>query len=357
VVVLPWVGFIAFVLVMLALDLGVFNRNPHVVSIRESLLWTAVWIALALVFNVVIYYAYEGHWFGIGERVGLDLGGREAALQFLTGYVIEKSLSIDNIFVIALIFSYFKVPRQFQHRTLFWGIVGALLMRGAMIAAGSAMIKRFSWSIYLFGGLLIYTAIKMMVTDTEKLDPEKSVLIRVARRLYPVSDRFDEDRFFTVENGRRVMTRLFIVLLAVEGADVMFAVDSIPAVFAVTQDAFIVFTSNIFAILGLRSLYFSLSAALHKFRYLQASLVFMLAFIGIKMMLSHHYHIPVWVSLTVIAGMLSVGIGASIYDARKSAARERRMAREGAAPVPARDPDRPRSEVMKAVASRFGDED
>jgi len=299
---IPWIAFITLVLVMLAIDLGVFNREAHVVSMRES-----------LAFNVLIYFAYEEHWLGIGKHVGHDLGGRQAAIQFFTGYVIEKSLSIDNIFVIALIFTFFKVPEKYQHRTLFWGIIGALVLRGAMIAAGSALIERFDWIVYVFGGLLIYTATRMMVGQHDKMDPDNSWLVRVARRFYRVTNSFDGAKFFTEVDGQRAATLLFVVLLAVEGADVLFAVDSIPAIFAVTRDPFLVFTSNIFAILGLRALYFTLAAALHKFRYVQISLVFLLAFIGVKMMLAHHFPIPAWVSLCVIGGILSVGVLASIW--------------------------------------------
>lgn len=315
--ILPWILFIGFVLVMLALDLGVFNRDPHAVSIRESLAWTAIWIAMALSFGVFVYFAYERHWLGIGEAVGLDLGGRKAALQYLTGYVIEKSLSLDNIFVIALIFHRFSIPRQFQHRTLFWGILGALIMRGAMIAAGVQLIRNFSWMIYVFGGLLLFTGYKMLRGGHEEIDPNKNPLVRVARRIYPVSNELRGQHFFTVENGQRMLTPLFVALLAIEGADVVFAVDSIPAIFAVTQDAFLVFTSNIFAILGLRSLYFTLAAVLHRFRYVSTSLAIMLGYIGVKMMLAHHYPIPTWISLIIIAVILTAGIVASMIKARR----------------------------------------
>jgi len=306
-------SFIGLVLVMLAVDLGVFNRKSHVVTMRESLAWTAVWVGVSLTFNELIYFAYENHWFGIGLHVGHNLGGRAAAEEFFAGYLIEKSLSVDNIFVIALIFTYFKVPPKYQHRTLFWGIVGALVMRGAMIAAGSALLRRFDWIIYVFGVLLLYTAARMMVGSHDNVDPDRSILVRIARRFYRVSDRFDEGRFFTtLADGTRAMTPLFVALLAVEGADVLFAVDSIPAIFAVTDDPFIVFTSNIFAILGLRSLYFALAAAIDKFRYIQHSLVLLLAFIGVKMLVHRQFPIPTWVSLSVIGGILFVGVMASI---------------------------------------------
>jgi tellurite resistance protein TerC len=285
---------------------------------------------LACAFNVVIYFAYENHWLGIGGDVGFDVGGRKAATQFATGFVVEKSLSIDNIFVIALIFNYFRVPSSYQHRVLFWGILGALIMRGAMIGAGTALIRRFDWTIYLFGALLLYTAVRLSVSEEDKIDPEDSALVRISRRLFRVSESLDGTRFFTRVDGKPALTPLFLVLLAVESADVLFAVDSIPAIFAITLDPFIVYTSNIFAILGLRSLYFTLAAAIDKFRHLKSSLVFMLAFIGIKMILAHHYPIPAWVSLTVIGSILAVGIATSIWSTRleERAARRRQGRRD-----------------------------
>lgn len=332
---IPWVLFLVLVFALLALDLGVVNREAHVVSIRESLRWTLVWIAVSLAFNAVVYFAYEHHWFGIGRHIGHDLGGREAAIQFFTGYVIEKSLSVDNIFVIALIFSHFRVPKQHQHRTLFWGIVGAVVMRGAMIAAGAALIARFDWMAYVFGALLLFTAVRMMVGGHGDVDPSRSLLVRIARRIYPVSGEFDGPRFFTrTAAGTRAMTPMFVALLAVEGADVLFAVDSIPAVFAVTRDPFLVFTSNIFAILGLRALYFALAAAMDRFRYIQASLVFLLSFIGVKMILQHHFPIPAWVSLVVIGGILGTGVAASVWANIK-------VARLHAAPPPQEEDDTP----------------
>jgi tellurite resistance protein TerC len=318
----PWVCFVALVLGMLALDLGVFNRTPHAVTMRESLAWTAVWIAVSMLFNVFLYFAYEHHWLGIGETVGHAMGGRSAAIEFFTGYVIEKTLSVDNIFVIALIFSHFRVPAEYQHRTLFWGIIGALMMRGIMIAAGATLIANFTWTVYLFGVLLLYTAVRMMRSDHEEVDPDRSLIVKTARKIYPVAKDFAGDRFFTRIDGRRAMTPLFIALLTVEGADVLFAIDSIPAIFAVTSDPFVVFTSNIFAILGLRALYFTLAAAIHRFRYIQSSLVFLLAFIGVKMLLHHHFLIPAWVSLSVIGGILSVGVSASLWENWREAHRK-----------------------------------
>jgi tellurite resistance protein TerC len=305
-----WVGFLALVFVMLALDLGVFNKKDHEVSTKEALTWTAIWIGCSLLFNVGIYFIYEHHFFGIG--VDDARGGRAAAVEFLTGYLIEKSLSLDNIFVIALIFGYFKVPAIYQHRVLFWGIIGALVMRGGMILAGAALIRNFTWMIYVFGGFLIITAIRMMFQKDDDIDPNNTWLVRRARRFFTVSRELDGHNFFTHVNGKRAVTPLFLVLLVVESSDVLFAVDSIPAIFAVTDDPFIVFTSNIFAILGLRSLYFALASLLDRFHYLKQSLVFILAYVGVKMILSHTYHVPAGFSLGVIVGVLGIGVAASM---------------------------------------------
>ena len=315
---LLWAGFIVLVLGFLALDLGVFHRRAHVVETREALIWTAVWIVVSLAFSALIRPMYDLHWFGIGTEIGHELNGTDAALQFLTGYVIEKSLSLDNIFVIALIFTHFGVPREFQHRVLFWGILGALVLRAAMILAGAALLERFAWMTYVFGGILLLTAVKMLVSRAETVEPDRNPLVRLARRLFPVTSHFEGQKFFVrLADGRRAITPLFLVLLLVESTDVIFAVDSIPAIFAITFDPFIVFTSNVFAILGLRSLYFALASMMHRFRYLKASLVFLLAFVGGKMMLAHTYHLPAQVSLAIIAGILSVGILASLLHSKK----------------------------------------
>ncbi len=312
-----WLGFIIFIVGLLALDLGVFHKRDHVIGTREALAWTAFWIFLALLFNVFIFYGYQHHWLGLGTAIGHPLEGKDAALQYFTGYVIEKSLSLDNIFVIALIFNYFAVPPQYQHRVLFWGILGALVLRGAMIAAGAALIHRFDWMIYVFGGILILTAIKLLLSGEAQVEPERNPLVKLARRWYPVSNHYDGHHFFTHVDGKRAVTPLFLVLLVVESTDVLFAVDSIPAIFAITKDPFLVFTSNAFAILGLRSLYFALAAIMDKFRYLRISLVFVLAYVGVKMILSHHYPIPTPVSLAMIATMLGMGIGASVWAAKR----------------------------------------
>ncbi len=313
---LIWLGFIALLLLFLALDLGVFNRTPHVIGTREALGWTAVWVAVAMVFNVVVYFGYEGHWLGLGESLGHPLGGRDAALQFFTGYVIEKSLSLDNIFVIAMLFSYFRVPAQYQHRVLFWGILGALVFRGAMILAGAALVERFEWINYVFGGILMITAARMLFSSHDTIDLEKNLLVRLARRWFPITSEYEGTQFFVRRDGRLFMTPLWLVIVAVESSDILFAIDSIPAIFAVTRDPFIVFSSNALAILGLRSLYFALSSAMRKFRFLNEALSLILAFVGAKMLVAHFLHIPIGISLAIILGILLVGIGASCIPRR-----------------------------------------
>ena len=316
-IVFLWAGFIVLIFILLALDLGILNRKDHVIGTREALAWTALWITLAMFFNIAIYYIYKHHWLGIGmgvEYQGTE-AGKKAAIDFFTGYLLEKSLSLDNIFVIALIFSYFRVPLKYQHRVLFWGILGALIMRGAMIGAGSALILSFSWTVYLFGGFLIITAARMAVSKDEAPNLEDNRLVMLATRLYPVTKELHGHSFFVEQEGRRAITPLLLVLLLVESSDVAFAVDSIPAIFGVTHDPFLVFTSNIFAILGLRSLYFVVAGLLDKFHYLKVSLVFILGFVGVKMILTHHVHIPSWISLLIICGVLVIGTLASVIRA------------------------------------------
>ena len=308
-----WIGFVGFILIMLALDLGVFNRRARKISIKEAIGWTIFWVALALIFNGLIFYMYKYQWLGIGREIGHVLSGEQAALQFFTGYIIEKSLSLDNIFVIALIFAYFKVPGKYQHRVLFWGILGAIVMRGIMIILGAALISRFSWMVYVFGGFLILTAVKMLISRHDNLEPDKNPLVKLVRRFYPVSADFEGERFFTRVNGQFAITPLFLALIIVESSDVLFAIDSIPAIFSVTRDPFLVFTSNIFAILGLRSMYFALAAMMEKFRFMKMSLVFVLAYVGVKMLLSHYYPIPAAISLAIIGTILLVGLLASAY--------------------------------------------
>lgn len=310
-----WLGFIAIILILLALDLGVFHRHAHRVSTREAALWTSIWVATALLFNVAVYFIYKHNWQGIASLH--HEGAWEAAVQFFTGYVIEKSLSVDNIFVIAMVFSYFSVPQEYQHRVLFWGILGALVMRGIMIALGAALINRFEWITYVFGGLLLVTAVKLFVAKLDQPEPEKNPLVRLARKVFPVTAGFEGQNFFVRLHGKRAITPLLLVLLVVETTDVLFAVDSIPAIFAITRDPFLVFTSNVFAILGLRSLYFVLAGAIDRFQHLKTSLVFVLAFVGVKMLISNHAHIPTWISLGVIGGILLLGVIASLMTPPK----------------------------------------
>ncbi|UCF18664.1 MAG: TerC/Alx family metal homeostasis membrane protein [Gemmatimonadota bacterium] len=310
-ILIVWGSFLAFILGMVALDLGVFHRRAHVVKLPEALTWTFVWIALALAFNVLVYYLYAENWLG-WDVDSLPLSGRDAALQFLAGYVVEKSLSVDNIFVIAMIFAYFQVPLQLQHRVLFWGVLGAIVLRGVMIGLGSALVTRFDWVYFVFGTVLILSAARLMIIRHDTIRPERNLILRLAKKLYPLTDDFVGSHFVVRRDSQLVLTPLALTLLLVESSDVMFAVDSIPAIFAVTSDPFIVFTSNIFAILGLRSLYFALASLMHRFRYLKMSLVFVLAFIGTKMVVAHYYHIPVEVSLALIGGLLAVGLLCSI---------------------------------------------
>jgi tellurite resistance protein TerC len=313
--VVVWGAFLAFVLTLLALDLGVFHRETRAIRFGEALGWAGFYFSFAIAFNVLVFFLYENNWLGVGVSVGHPLDGRTAALQFLTGYLLEQSLSLDNVFVIALIFQYFRIPLAYQHRVLFWGILGALLMRGAMIGLGAALISRFDWVVYVFGGILILTAARMLVSGDEEPEPERNWLIRLARRFYPVTPELHGEKFFVEVSGVRTATPLFLVLLMVESSDVLFAVDSIPAIFAVTQDPFLVFTSNVFAILGLRNLYFAIAPLLGKFRYLKTSLVFILAFVGVKMLLSHTMPIPTLWSLSMIIGILAVGVLASAFAA------------------------------------------
>jgi len=297
-----WVGFNVFILAMLALDLGVFHRKSHVVSLRESLAWTGVWVVLALVFNAGVWH----------------YAGSQKALEFFTGYLIEKSLSVDNVFVFALLFSYFAVPPVYQHKVLFWGILGALIMRAVMIAAGAALITKFAWIIYVFGAFLILTGIKMIVKREEEIHPERNPVVKWFKKLMPVTPEYRGDRFFVRENGLRMATPLFVVLLLVEFTDLIFAVDSIPAIFAVTKDPFIVYTSNVFAILGLRSLYFALAGVMDKFHYLKIGLGVVLSFVGVKMILAHTaWKIDTLVSLGVIVVVLTTSIIWSLLRPRK----------------------------------------
>ena len=359
-----YAGFTALVLILLALDLGVFHRKAHVVSVKEALGWSAFWIGLGVAFSVFIYFGYEGHWRGLGltpdlmtaaplpvEGVGLVYNdGYSAAVKYITGYLVEKSLAVDNIFVIAMLFGFFAVPAIYQHRVLFWGIVGALVMRGVMIAVGAQLIQRFTWIIYVFAVFLIVTGIKMLLLKTDETDPNRNLVVRLTRRLFPVSERFHGQHFFVragsvasheaptpgapvevdrivdaARPGTLLATPLFLALVMVEFTDVIFAVDSIPAIFAITADPYLVFTSNVFAILGLRSLYFALAGMIDKFRYLKVALAFVLMVVGTKMMthvwlkerLGQHFNLYL---LAVVLLILAAGVVASLVASRREGA-------------------------------------
>ncbi len=296
-----WVGFNAFVLIMLALDLGVFHRNIHKVPVKEAVIWTFIWIALAMAFMGIIY---------------VDLG-KTKALEFLTGYVIEYSLSVDNIFVFILLFSFFQVDDKYQQKILFWGIIGALIMRGIFIFAGVALINRFHWIIYIFGGFLIITGIRMLFKGDEEVETEKNPVVWFFRRFLPVSHETHEDKFFIKVDNRTLATPLFLVLIIIESSDLLFAVDSIPAILAITTDTFIVYTSNIFAILGLRSLYFAIAGIMEYFRFLKVGLAFILSFVGFKMCISGVLEIPTLASLLVILAILIISVLASMIIKKK----------------------------------------
>ena len=298
-----WIFFNVVVFTVLALDLGVFNKKAHKISVREALIWSAVWITLALLFNIFVLLEF----------------GKTKALQFLTGYVIEYSLSVDNIFVFILIFSYFSVKAQYQHKILFWGILGALIMRGIFIFAGITLINKFHWIVLVFGGFLIYSGIKMLFQKEEiSVEPEKNKIVKLFRKFFPVTETLHGDSLFIKQNKRLFATPLFLVLLVVESSDLIFAVDSIPAILAISQDTFIVYTSNIFAILGLRSLYFAVSGIMGFFRYLKVGLAIVLAFVGFKMLASYiHFEIPILVSLAIILSILLISILASVLIKKK----------------------------------------
>jgi tellurite resistance protein TerC len=371
----PWIGFILLVLVLLALDLGVFHRKDHVVGMKEALAWSAVWIALALAFGVLVYFGYERQWSGLGQRIDAvdndTIDGHDAFVKYLTGYVVEKSLSVDNLFIMAALFAYFGVPRLYQHRVLFWGILGALLMRGAMIGLGATLVARYHWVLYVFGAFLVITGIKMLLTKESTVGgggggggkAGNNVVVRWVRRFFPVTEHFHGHHFLVtagsaashearkpgdaqepdaavdrIKPGTRMLTPLALALVAVEFTDVIFAVDSIPAIFAITADPLLVFTSNVFAILGLRSLYFALAGMIKKFKYLKVSLAVVLAVVGGKMLAAHWLkgllgkHFSLYL-LGVVLGILLIGVIASVVanwreqaaaaDAGASTAQER----------------------------------
>jgi tellurite resistance protein TerC len=288
--VLLWSGFVLFVLVMISIDLGLFHRKAHTVKTKEAFIWCAVWVSLALLFNVGVWH-YRGG---------------QAGVEFLTGYLIELSLSLDNLFVFLLIFTFFRVPKHHQHAVLYWGILGALIMRAIMIATGIALINKFHWIIYLFGAFLVFTGIKMFFTGDQEVHPEKNPVIKLAKKVFPVTHEFHEGKFFVRNSGRLLATPLFLVLLMIETTDLVFAVDSIPAILAITRDSFIVYTSNVFAILGLRSFYFALAGMFDKFRFLKVGLAIVLSYVGAKMLLSDIFKIPTVLSLAFIA--LTIGL-------------------------------------------------
>ena len=316
----PWVIFVVAILFFLALDLGVFHRHAHVVKFKEALAWTGTWFACAMLFAFFAAPAMVETW------------TREDTVKFITGYIIELSLSMDNVFVIALIFTYFRVPPEFQHRVLFWGILGALVMRGVMIGMGVAVVREFGWVLYGLGAFLVFSGIKMIFAGDEEVHPEKNIAIRLARKLYPVSSSYDGQRFLTRLNGRRALTPLALVLLMVETTDLIFAVDSIPAIFGVTDNGFIIFTSNVFAILGLRSLYFVLAGAIGYFRYLKTGLSVVLVFIGLKMLVDPHENEPRWfqleisnvVSLAIVGSIILIAVGTSLIAAWGEQLRQRK---------------------------------
>ncbi len=299
---LPWILFNALIVALLAVDLGIFHRTAHVVSTREAATWSAIWIALALTFNAGVFL----------------LSGSEKGLEFLTGYLIEKSLSVDNVFIFVLIFTYFAVPPQYQHRVLFWGILGALVMRGLLILTGASLLENFHWVIYIFGSIVILSGIRMLTQRHEELHPERNPVVRLINRFLPTTNAYHGQRFFVREGGKLVLTPLAIVLVIVETTDLIFAVDSIPAIFAVTSDPFIVYTSNVFAILGLRALYFLLAGMVQRFVYLKPALSAILLWVGAKMLLTDLYKIPTLASLGVIAAMLALAAAASVIHEKKA---------------------------------------
>ncbi len=299
---LLWTGFVAFLVLMLALDLGIFNKKSHIISVKEALIWSGVWILLALLFNLGIFL-FVSH---------------EKGLEFLTGYILEKSLSVDNIFVFVILFDYFAVPKQYQHKVLYWGIIGALVMRAVLIVAGTALISLFHWVILIFGIFLIVAGLKMAFHKEKEISPEKNPVVKFVKKIIPVADNYEKDKFFIKRTTGLLATPLLIVLVVVETTDLIFALDSIPAILAITQDSFIVFTSNAFAILGLRALYFALAGFMHKFSYLKTGLSVILVFIGIKMLLSDLIHISTLFSLIFIAVVLLIVVVASVIKEKKS---------------------------------------
>ncbi len=309
-----WILFLTTVFLFLALDLGVFNRTPHIINTKEASIWTAIWVTMSFLFSGIIYWLYSNNYVSNPD----ELKPTAASIKYITGYLIELSLSIDNIFVIAIIFSAFRIPQKYQHRVLFWGILGAIVFRGLMIFFGVMLINKFSWTTYVFGGFLIFTAIKMLFAkEDEKFEPKKSFVYKTLRKIIPVTSHIDGEYFFVKKRHITVATPLFVALIIIEVMDVLFAVDSVPAILAITSDSFLVFSSNIFAILGLRSMYFFLANMLERFSYLEYSLIAILSFVGLKMLLHDYYEMSEWVSLTFIALSLIIGIIVSLKMSRK----------------------------------------
>jgi tellurite resistance protein TerC len=311
-----WIIFIAVIFGLLALDLGIFHKADKKVNIKESIAWTAIWVALALAFGGVIYYLYDSNAFGINT---LKVPASQAMFEFYTGYLIEESLSLDNIFVIAMIFTFFKIEGKFQHKILFWGIIGAIFFRLIMIYLGATFVEKFEWATYIFGGILIFSALKMLKSEDEETDFQKNLGVKLLSKIYPIDWENQNGKYFIKKKGKKYATVLFACLVVVEFSDILFAVDSIPAIFSVTKDPFIVFTSNIFAILGLRNLFFFLSGMMDKFQYIKYSLVAILLFVGVKMMIVKWIHINPMISLCVIVSMLLLGIFYSMYKNKKIA--------------------------------------
>lgn len=304
-----WTCFIAAILVFLALDLGIFNKKPHEISSKEAGKWTAIWVTLSFLFSLVIYWLYKNNYIQNPDHLKPTV----ASIKYITGYLIELSLSIDNIFVIAIIFSAFKIPKKYQHRVLFWGIMGAILFRGIMIYFGVMIINKFTWTSYIFGAFLIYTAIKMLITNEEEdFNPKKSLVYRSLKKITPITTKIESEHFFVKRKHRNAATPLFVALIIIEVMDVVFALDSVPAILSITSDPFLVFSSNIFAILGLRSMYFFLANMLEKFEYLEYSLIAILSFVGFKMLLHDFIIIPEWASLSFIATALIIGVLTSL---------------------------------------------
>jgi tellurite resistance protein TerC len=311
---LVWILFIAVVLVFLAIDLGVFNKTPHVITSKEAGIWTSIWVLFSFAFSGVVYWLYHNNYVANPDH----LKPSAASVKFITGYLIELSLSADNIFVIAIIFASFKIAQKYQHRVLFWGIIGAILFRGLMIYFGVLLLHKIDWITYVFGGFLVFTAMKMLFKKEEdEFNPKESFAYKIVKKILPVSSHRDKEHFFIRENNRNYATPLFVTLIVIEIMDVVFAVDSVPAILAITADPFLVFSSNIFAILGLRSMYFFLANMLTKFRYLEYSLIAILTFVGIKMLVIPYYKFPEWISLIFIAFALIIGIGISLLKTKE----------------------------------------